>query len=174
AGGFAVLLVVVLALVWRLAAEKQEEAAAAALRRAESERVLAELLQKHSEMTGRMQTMAEIFGSRTSDLARMMNERMDAQGQRLGQALQETTAKTTESLGRLNERLAVIDRAQSNITQLSENVVSLQAILANKQTRGAFGQGRMEAIIVDALAPGAYAFQHELSNRSRPDCVVFM
>jgi len=174
AGVFAVLLVAVLALVWRLAGEKTAEAEAAGLRRAESERVLAELLQKHSEMTGRMQTMAEIFGSRTSDLARMMNERMDAQGQRLGQALQETSAKTTESLGRLNERLAVIDRAQTNITQLSENVVSLQAILANKQTRGAFGQGRMEAIIVDALAPSAYAFQHELSNRNRPDCVVFM
>jgi DNA recombination protein RmuC len=105
---------------------------------------------------------------------KVVNERMDAQGQRLGQALQETSAKTGESLGKLNERLAVIDRAQTNITALSENVVSLQSILANKQTRGAFGQGRMESIIVDALPMGAYEFQYVLPNNSRPDCVVFM
>jgi DNA recombination protein RmuC len=53
-------------------------------------------------------------------------------------------------------------------------VVGLQAILANKQTRGAFGQGRMEAIITDGLAAGAFAFQYTLSNNRRPDCVIFM
>lgn len=174
AGLFAVLLLAVLALVWRLARQREAEAEAADYRRAESERVLADLLQKHSEMTGRMQTMAEIFGSRTSDLARMVNDRLDAQGQRVGQAIQETSTKTTESLSKLHERLAVIDRAQTNITQLSSEVVSLQQILSNKQTRGAFGQGRMETIIGDGLAAGSYAFQTTLSNGKRPDCVVFM
>jgi DNA recombination protein RmuC len=174
AGLFALLLVALLVIIVRQARQRRDEAEAATARSAEAEKNLAHLLQVQSEMTGRMQTMAEIFGSRTSDLARLVSERMDAQGQRVGQAIQDTNLKTTESLGKLAERLAVIDRAQTNITQLSENVVTLQSILANKQTRGAFGQGRMEAIIGDGLAPNSYAFQYELSNRNRPDCVVFM
>jgi DNA recombination protein RmuC len=125
-------------------------------------------------MNARMQTMAQIFGDRTSDLVRTLNERIDAQGQRVGQALQESSTKTTESLGALNERLAVIDKAQSNMADLGKEVVSLQSILSNKQTRGAFGQGRMEAIITDHLPAGAFAFQYTLSNNKRPDCVVFM
>ena len=171
---FAALLVALLVIIRRQARQRAAEVAATEARSAEAERHLASLLQVQNEMTGRMQTMAEIFSSRSSDLVRVVNERMDAQGQRLGQALQETSAKTGESLGKLNERLAVIDRAQTNITALSENVVSLQSILANKQTRGAYGQGRMEAIIVDALPMGAYEFQYVLPNNSRPDCVIFM
>ena len=176
-GGFgliALLLLALLAIAWRTARSRAAEVDAEDDRSAELERRLADLLRVQSEMTGRMQTMAEIFSGRTSDLARLVNDRLDSQGQRIGAAMQETSAKTTESLSRLHERLAVIDRAQLNITQLSEDVVSLQSILANKQTRGAYGQGRMEAIISDALAPNGYAFQRELSNRSRPDCVVFM
>src|SRR5688572_1049452 len=153
---------------------RQLEAEAAARRSAEFEKQVTGLLQSQHEMNGRMQTMAEIFGTRTSDLARLVNDRLDAQGQRVGQAIQDTSSKTTESLSKLAERLAVIDRAQSNITQLSQDVVSLQSILANKQTRGLFGQGRMEAIVSDQLAPGSFAFQYGLSNGSRPDCVIFM
>ena len=156
------------------ARQRADEAAAAQSRAAETERHLADLMRIQSEMTGRMQTMSEIFGSRTSDLARLVNERLDSQGQRLGAAMAETSQKTTESLGKLQERLAVIDRAQHNITQLSQDVVSLQSILANKQTRGAFGQGRMETIVGDGLAPNSYAFQATLSNGSRPDALVYM
>ncbi|HEY9010377.1 MAG TPA: DNA recombination protein RmuC, partial [Devosia sp.] len=181
AGLFAALLVALLVVVVRLsqaraaeARQRAEEAEALRQKSAENERHLADMIRIQSEMTGRMQTMSEIFGSRTSDLARLVNERLDSQGQRIGAAMQESNAKTNESLAKLQERLAVIDRAQSNITALSENVVSLQSILANKQTRGAFGQGRMEAIIVDALPPGAYEFQYVLPNNSRPDCVIFM
>ena len=127
-----------------------------------------------SEMTGRMQTMAEIFGTRTSDLARLVNERLDSTSQRVGQAMAETRSKTEEGLNKLNERLAVIDRAQSTMTALSGEIVSLQSILSNKQTRGAFGQGRMEAIIGDGLAASSYRFQPTLSNGNRPDCLVLM
>ncbi|MDB5539809.1 MAG: RmuC, partial [Devosia sp.] len=151
-----------------------DEAAAARLKAQETERYIADMLRVQSEMTGRMQTMSEIFGSRTSDLARLVNERLDSQGQRIGAAMTEGNTKTNESLAKLQERLAVIDRAQSNITQLSQDVVSLQSILANKQTRGAFGQGRMETIIGDGLAPNSYAFQATLSNGNRPDALVFM
>jgi DNA recombination protein RmuC len=173
-GLLAALLVAVLVVLVRAARAHAADAEAQRAKATEGEKTLAHLLQVQSEMTGRMQTMAEIFGSRTSDLARLVNERLDAQGQRVGQAIEATNKNNEDSLARLGERLAVIDRAQANITELSRDVVSLQQILANKQTRGAFGQGRMEAIVADGLAAGSYAFQHTLSNHSRPDCVIFM
>src|SRR5437868_15461799 len=80
------------------AAARAAEAEAARAKTAEAERTLASLLQVQNEMTGRMQTMAEIFGTRTSDLARMVNERLDAQGQRVGQAIEATSKKNEESL----------------------------------------------------------------------------
>ena len=181
AGLFALLLVALLVVVVRQsraraeeAQQRADEAALAQARASENERHLADMIRVQSEMTGRMQTMSEIFGSRTSDLARLVNERLDSQGQRLGAAMADSSTKTNETLSKLQERLAVIDRAQSNITQLSQDVVGLQSILANKQTRGAFGQGRMETIIGDGLAQNAYQFQATLSNGSRPDAVVYM
>jgi len=156
------------------AAQRATEAEAARVKTEALERQLAGMLQGQYEMNARMQTMSEIFGTRTSDLMRSLNERIDAQGQRVGQALSETNTKTAESLSALNERLAVIDRAQANMAELGKDMVSLQSILSNKQTRGAFGQGRMEAIITDHLPAGSFAFQYTLSNNKRPDCVVFM
>jgi DNA recombination protein RmuC len=88
--------------------------------------------------------------------------------------LNETARKTNDSIAKLNERLAVIDTAQKNLTELSTNMVSLQEILANKQARGAFGQMRMETIVTDGLPKGAYTFQATLSNGKRPDCLLHM
>ncbi len=127
-----------------------------------------------AELKGRLQTVAEISVSRQSELTRSINQRLDGVTHRLGQNLTESSRKTTESLSKLNERLAVIDTAQKNITELSSNVVGLQEILANKQQRGAFGQGRMEAIIEDGLPRGAYTFQATLSNNMRPDCLIHL
>ena len=177
AGLLATLLVVTVRQARQRSAEAEQQRIEAELARAKNadlEGKLAGMLQSQYEMNARMQTMAQIFGDRTSDLMRAVNERIDAQGQRVGLALQETNTRTSESLNALNERLAVIDRAQSNITELSRDVVSLQSILSNKQTRGAFGQGRMEAIISDNLPAGSFAFQYTLSNNKRPDCVVLM
>jgi len=167
-------LVALLVGVLRAGRQRAEQAEAVRIERESTERHLADLMRVQSEMTGRMQTMAEIFGTRTSDLARLMTERLESSSQRMGQAMAETRSKTEESLGKLNERLAVIDRAQSTIAQLSGEIVSLQSILANKQQRGAFGQGRMEAIICDGLAENAYRFQPTLSNGKRPDCLIVM
>ncbi len=156
------------------AAQRARDADAVRAKNDALERQLAGMLQGQYEMNARMQTMAQIFGDRTSDLMRSLNDRIDAQGQRVGQALNETNSKTAESLSALNERLAVIDRAQADMAALGKDMVSLQSILANKQTRGAFGQGRMEAIITDHLPAGSFAFQYTLSNGKRPDAVVFM
>ena len=103
-----------------------------------------------------------------------VNERLDTVSQNLGLSMQNTTKHTVENLQKLNERLAVIDTAQKNITELATQVSSLQGVLTNKQSRGAFGQGQLEAIIADVLPKGAYEFQYTLKNKSRPDCAIFM
>ncbi|WP_404400012.1 DNA recombination protein RmuC [Pelagibacterium halotolerans] len=169
-----VLLIVSIAVQMRSARAREDALLEDAKRASEMERHLADLMRVQSEMTGRMQTMSEIFGTRTSDLARALTERIDASSHRVNQSMTETRTKTEETLTKLNERLAVIDRAQTNIAQLSGEIVSLQSILSNKQQRGAFGQGRMEAIIADGLASNAYSFQATLSNGSRPDALIHM
>jgi DNA recombination protein RmuC len=152
--------------------KRQEDAMLIAERNAEMERHMADLMRVQSEMTGRMHTMSEIFGSRTSDLARLLSERIEGASHRTNQSVNETRAKTEESLAKLNERLAVIDRAQATIADLSTEVVTLRDILSNQQTRGAFGQGRMEAIVKDGLPANSFNFQATLSNNNRPDCLV--
>jgi len=107
-----------------------------------------------------------------SALQKTLSDRLDALNTRLGESLTESASKTAETLGGIQTRLSVIDEAQKNITQLSGEMISLKDILSNKQARGAYGQGQMEAIIRDALPVGAYEFQATLSNRSRPDCVI--
>ncbi|HUU66480.1 MAG TPA: DNA recombination protein RmuC [Methyloceanibacter sp.] len=126
------------------------------------------------ELKVRLQTLAEISVSRHGELARAVNERLDRMTHKVGTDLNDTAAKTHESISKLNERLAVIDTAQKNLTDLSSNMVGLQEILANKQARGAFGQMRMEAIVQDGLPKGAYTFQATLSNGKRPDCLLHM
>ena len=127
-----------------------------------------------AELKGRLQSFAEISVARQGDIARAVNERLDRMTHRVGTDLNETSRKTHESIAKLNERLAVIDTAQKNLTDLSTNMVSLQEILANKQARGAFGQMRMETIVKDGLPKGAYTFQATLSNGKRPDCLLHM
>jgi len=119
------------------------------------------IIQNQSELSGRMQQ------SETS-----LNERLEALTKRLGDGLNQQTEKTGEQLKGLHERLAVIDSAQKNITDLSQQMVGLQDILSNKQARGAFGEFQMEALIKDCLPPTAYDFQVTLSNGTRVDCVI--
>jgi len=136
--------------------------------------VMADLAQRQIDSAARLETMLRMLGDRQSQLQHAVNERLDTVSHRLGESLQKTTQHTTENLQKLGERLAIIDTAQKNIAELATQVTSLQGVLANKQSRGAFGQARMEAIVADGLPKGAYKFQHTLSNRSRPDCCVFL
>ncbi|QEE08392.1 DNA recombination protein RmuC [Bartonella kosoyi] len=145
-----------------------------AKRAREAQEQMATLLKTQAEMQGRMQTMAEIFGQRQAELNKSLSEQLNGMTANIGQTLQVQTKSTYENLNRLQERLAVIDAAQNNIQSLTGQVVQLQSILSNKQTRGTFGQGRMEAIIADALPANAYAFQAILSNGKRPDCLIHM
>ncbi|MCB1419358.1 MAG: DNA recombination protein RmuC [Notoacmeibacter sp.] len=143
-------------------------------RAAEQSRQLELLAVAQTELAGRIGALSDVFASRHDEINQTLHARLDGMAGKLGQSLADQTRATHENLARLQERLAVIDTAQGNIQALAGQVVELQSILANKQTRGAFGQGRMEAIIADALPQGAYEFQATLSNGSRPDCLIHM
>jgi DNA recombination protein RmuC len=126
------------------------------------------LLAKQGEIGGQFtQTVAA-----QEALARTLGERLEALEKRVGTSLQESAAKTGETLGGIQTRLTVIDEAQKNISALSGQVVSLQQVLANKQARGAFGQAQMEEIVRDGLPASLYDFQFTLSNKNRPDCII--
>jgi len=158
--------------VWRAAAGRRREREIADERQEAIEARFAALAQSSAELSGRIGGMSEWLGSRQADLARVMADRLDSVGARLGARLESQAQTTGDNLSKLNERLAVIDAAQSRLSEMTREVVSLKDILANKQSRGAFGQGRMEAIVRDGLPAGAYEFQFTLSNRARPDCVI--
>ncbi|NMG41762.1 DNA recombination protein RmuC [Chelativorans sp. ZYF759] len=171
------MLVLCVLLVWLAAraATSRRQAAEESVRLArEAEARMAEITRAQAEMQGRMGTMAEIFSTRQAELNKAIGERLDGMTSRLGHSITEQTRSTHENLAKLQERLAVIDTAQNNIQPLAGQVVQLQHILSNKQTRGAFGQSRMEAIVADGLPMGGYTFQATLSNGTRPDCVVKM
>lgn len=156
------------------ARRRREEAEVLRAAQAASEMRMAELARTQSETAGRVQAMGEMLAGRQAELARVLNERLDAVTHRLGQSMQATTKQTTDNLQMLNERLAVIDSAQKNITALASQVTSLEHVLSNKQQRGAFGQARMEMIVQDGLPKGCYEFQYRLANNLKPDCAVFL
>ncbi|MBV9331497.1 MAG: DNA recombination protein RmuC [Alphaproteobacteria bacterium] len=123
---------------------------------------------QQGEIAGRFQQTVEAQAA----LQRTLSERIEALDKRLGETLSASASQTAATIAGIGERLNVIDQAQKNITALSGQVVTLQEILSDKQTRGAFGQERMEAIIADQLAPNQFEFQFTLSNGRRPDCVI--
>jgi DNA recombination protein RmuC len=133
-----------------------------------------ELTRLQTETATRIEAMRDMLAGRQAELHRAVNERLDSVTHHLSQSMTSTRQHTVESLQKLNERLAVIDHAQRNITDLASQMTSLHSVLANKQQRGAFGQGRLEIIVQDGLPKSCYEFQFLLSNRSRPDCAVFL
>ena len=167
AGGIAAFafILLTLLLVWRGHAGRRRESHEAARRAGEIEIRLA-------EMAGSLRSYAEQTQGTHTHLADTLNDRLDQVSHRLGLGLSDQAERTSQTLAQLHERLAVIDTAQKNLSALSTEMVSLKDILANKQARGAYGQGRMEAIIRDGLPAAAYSFQTTLSNGNRPDCLV--
>ena len=159
------LLIAVAILAWRAQAGRKTERLELQQRNSEMEYRLAEL-------SGMLHNFSAQAQSQQVHLHRTLDERLDSVSLRVGHGLQEQSQRTAVSLGQLHERLAVIDAAQNNLASLSSEMLSLKDILSNKQTRGAFGQGRMEAIIADGLHSKAFSFQATLSNGTRPDCLI--
>ncbi|MGE0564386.1 MAG: DNA recombination protein RmuC [Pseudolabrys sp.] len=169
-----ILLIVIAVLVGRGGRARDLEAATQAMRAEDMDLRIGDIARAQAEAAGRLNAMHEALAARQGELAKVLSERLDAVTHRLGESMHNTTKHTVENLQKLNERLAVIDTAQRNITELASQVTSLQGVLANKQSRGAFGQGRMEIIIQDGLPKDCYSFQETLSNNNRPDACVYL
>jgi len=168
------LLITIAVIAARAVRQRTRESAGQMLQSEAMEGRIAELAHIQAETAGRLQALGEGLGGRQAELARVMAERLDAVSTRLGHSMDEATRQTVQRLQSLHERIAVIDHAQKNLADLSGQVTSLRDVLGNKQARGAFGQARMETIVADGLPKGLFAFQHTLSNNTRPDCVIFL
>jgi DNA recombination protein RmuC len=136
-------------------------------RRAAADRRIEELVRSAETMT---QSQVE-FRGRLEQTQVDLNARLESLTQRFGEGLTQQTEKTGETLNKLHERLAVIDAAQKNLTDLSQQVVGLQDILANKQARGAFGEIQLNDLVTNLLPPSAYAFQAPVGS-GRADCLL--
>jgi DNA recombination protein RmuC len=169
-----VLLLVIAIVIARSGRRGAELAMAQSVRADELEQRLAEMLRAQSESTVRVDAMGQALAGRQAEMARAVNERLDSVTHRVGQSMEQTTRNTMDSLRVLHERLGIIDNAHKNLSDLTSQVTTLRDVLANKQSRGAFGQARMEAIVQDGMPKGSYEFQFTLSNNKRPDCVVFL
>jgi DNA recombination protein RmuC len=168
------LLLVIAIVVARSGSRGAALAMAQAIRADELEERLSEMLRAQSEATGRVDAMGQALASRQAEMGRAVSERLDSATHRVGQSMEQSTRNTMDSLRVLHERLGIIDNAHKNLTDLTTQVTTLRDVLANKQSRGAFGQARMESIVQDGMPAGAYAFQHTLSSGKRPDCVIFL
>ncbi|MFK7878558.1 DNA recombination protein RmuC [Roseobacter sp.] len=125
-------------------------------------------------METRLATVQQQMQDRLADNALRSARSLSDMQERVKEALHGSSKQTTTSLTQLQERLAAIDKAQDNITKLSGDVLSLQDILSNKQTRGAFGEIQLHDIVSKALPKDSFSFQHTLSNGKRADCLVHL
>lgn len=125
-------------------------------------------------MEMRLATVQQQMQDRLADNAARSARSLAEMQERMNQTLHGSAKQTTTSLTQLQERLAVIDKAQDNITKLSGDVLSLQDILSNKQTRGAFGEIQLHDIVSKALPSDSYALQATLSNGKRADCLIHL
>lgn len=114
------------------------------------------------------------LGARVDALTRRTDAHLDAIGARVDKRLSDGFEKTTATFNDVLTRLALIDEAQKKITELSGNVVSLQEVLADKRSRGAFGEVQLNALVANVMPPSAYALQYTLGNGRRVDCMLFL
>jgi DNA recombination protein RmuC len=176
--GFAALTLLLLLVITIVVARSGKRETTIALMQAaradELEQRLDEMLRAQSEANGRVDAMTQALAGRQAEMARAVNERLDSVTHRVGQSMEQSTRNTMDSLRVLHERLGIIDNAHKNLTDLTSQVTTLRDVLADKQSRGAFGQARMEAIVQDGMPKGSFEFQFTLSTGKRPDCVVFL
>lgn len=127
---------------------------------------------ENATLAARLDRLAQSGQDSQRALSDSLGQRLDGIGQRVGSSLHESTKQTLETMGKLQERLAAIDAAQQNIQSLGSQIVGLQDILSDKQSRGAFGEMQLADLVSDILPPSAYALQATLDNGNRPDCLL--
>ncbi|MEM1276797.1 MAG: DNA recombination protein RmuC [Pseudomonadota bacterium] len=135
---------------------------------------LAQLGQNQQQLQGGLTQVTEAQAAAQARLMETVNHKLELVSARLGENMTTSATRTARSLGDLQQRLEAIDKAQTKIEKLSGDVLSLQDILSNKQTRGAFGEIQLNEIVSRALPPDAYTLQAQLSNGKRADCLIHL
>lgn len=181
----------------RLAELRLEQQASASQLREELRRILGEHDARFEQRQGEaIKHLAEILQGGMTNLQKQVGEHLSRHGDELGKRMDGLTQKTdlrlqeiggqvekrlaegfektTQTFGDILKRLALIDEAQKKITELSTNVVGLQEVLADKRSRGAFGEVQLNALIRNVLPEGSFSMQHTLSNKCIADCVLFL
>jgi DNA recombination protein RmuC len=173
ASAVAVLLAVVILIGGRSAKAGTESLSRSVEQMASLQAALAGRLAQFGDSQAAAQNqLSERLQSQERNLAKTVEERLADMSKRLEESTQQAAHRQSTTLHELRERLAVIDAAQKNITELSAQVVSLQDILSNKQARGAFGEIQLNDIVTAILPPSAYRFQATLPGGRRVDCLL--
>jgi DNA recombination protein RmuC len=125
-------------------------------------------------LSGGLRHVSETQAVSQTAMLQVVEKRLAEVQLAMTESLQGTSVRTARSLGDLQQRLETIDKAQANIEKLSGNVLGLQDILSNKQTRGAFGEIQLHDIVLKALPKDSYSLQHTLSSGRRADCLIHL
>ena len=126
------------------------------------------------QLSGGLMHVSEAQAASQKNMLELMEKRLSEVSGKMQENLHGSAQRTSRSLGELHERLVAIDKAQENITKLSGDVLSLQDILSNKQTRGAFGEIQLNDIVSKALPRDSYGVQVALSNGRRADVLIHL
>ncbi|OOY19003.1 recombinase RmuC [Thioclava sp. DLFJ5-1] len=126
------------------------------------------------QLSGGLHHVSEAQAASQTKVLALMEQRLAEVSRGMSESLHGTATRTARSLGDLHQRLEAIDKAQANIEKLSGNVLGLQDILSNKQTRGAFGEIQLHDIVGKALPSDSFTMQATLSNGKRADCLIHL
>ncbi|MEM7188677.1 MAG: DNA recombination protein RmuC [Pseudomonadota bacterium] len=176
AAGLIFALLLLILLIWSVRAARRSAAAAEPLAThigALGEAVRGLDAGQH-QLAGGLKLVSEHQASTQARIMESVERRLEEVQRAMGESLHGTATRTARSLGELQQRLEAIDKAQTKIEKLSGDVLSLQDILSNKQTRGAFGEIQLNDILAKALPPDAYTLQFTLQNGKRADCLIHL
>src|SRR6266545_3440101 len=158
---------------WRIAAlERGLKDPAAALTPLLEEKHRAMLTDLHTGLTQQGDRLGRHLTDSSERLSAKIDQRLDQIAGKVDERLDEGFKKTNETFVNVMQRLATIDEAQKKIETLTGSVVSLQELLGDKRSRGAFGEVQLEALVRNVLPPMAFELQYTLSNGMRVDCAL--
>lgn len=135
-----------------------------------SEQGKAQQVMMHDTMLKATTTLTQTIES----LSKIVDARLEEIGGKVSERLEEGFRKTNETFVSVMERLATIDEAQKKIDGLSTNMVSLQELLGDKRSRGAFGEVQLEGLVRNVLPTASFSMQHTFENGTRVDCALFL
>lgn len=174
AGGFALVVMILLLMVARAAGRAAQATAPLTNQMEYLNQRVQTIGDGQQKLAGGLTHVSEAQAAQQNNMLKLMEARLAAVQEQMTLNLTTNAKTTANSLGELQQRLVTIDKAQDNIQKLSGDVLSLQDILANKQTRGAFGEIQLQEIVSKALPSDAYAWQATLSNGKRADCLIHL